>query len=286
LLSILHRRQRIGTVSGVPRYAGRCYEEEVVMRSKRNLWSARGTGLLLLALLAGPVLAQVPPNPGTPPVAPPGGSAADLSSAEPRWLEVKQGTEVATPRVRHGSVTLVAQRARKTTPRFEDCGDETVADHQTGLQWEKKTETTGLHYVNNAYQWSATGTDPDGAAYTEFLAKLNATFDPAQPTGCFADRCDWRLPEISELQTILIGEDADPGQAQTCSKRPCIDPDFAAVSGPTSTGWLAGYWSASLSAGNPRVAWFANFVNGNVYTFFKTSFYSVRAVRTGSCKGI
>jgi hypothetical protein len=209
------------------------------MRSKWNGWNARGAGLLLLSLLAGPALAQGPPD----------------------WVS----------------------RGRPTAPRFEDCGDGTVADHQTGLQWEKKTVTVGPHNVFRTYQWSATSTDPDGAVFTEFLAQLNGTFDPVNPTGCFADRCDWRLPEISELQTILIGQGAAPGQAHTCSSRPCLDPDFAAVAGPTPIAWSAGYWSGSVYAGNPRAVWFANFSNGNVYAFFKTSIYHVRAVRSGSC---
>jgi len=33
--------------------------------------------------------------------------------------------------------------ARTTTVGFEDCGDGTVADHSTGLLWEKKTGELG-----------------------------------------------------------------------------------------------------------------------------------------------
>ena len=120
-------------------------------------------------------------------------------------------------------------------PRFEDCGDGTLADHQTGLQWEKKTgtltggvtcETVGCpdpHDVNNRYQWSNTGTAPDGDAFTDFLAKLNdQTFGAANSgdiyadpsvTGCFAGHCDWRLSKFDELGTILVGPEAAPGQA-------------------------------------------------------------------------
>jgi len=57
----------------------------------------------------------------------------------------------------------------------------------------------GPHDVNNRYQWSNTSTDPDGGAFTDFLAGLGAKSIPL-PKVCFADRCDWRLPEISELQ--------------------------------------------------------------------------------------
>ncbi len=164
-------------------------------------------------------------------------------------------------------------------PRFEDCGDGTVADHQTGLQWEKKTGTLGSlvfcdttpcpdpHDVNNLYPWSLTGTEPDGAAFTDFLARLNgdptvvaaigteAFGDPAaDPTVCFAHHCDWHLPAIGELRTILIGPHGAPGQATTCpppKPSPCIDPGFVAVGGPTASSF---YWSASTFAGFPTSA--------------------------------
>jgi hypothetical protein len=180
-------------------------------------------------------------------------------------------------------------------PRFEDCGDGTVADHRTGLQWEKKTGTWSSpgvycdtvpcpdpHDVNNKYRWSSTGTEPDGSAFTDFLARLNAKFRPRNPTGCFTGRCDWRLPEISELQTILIGQDAAPGQATTCPTAPCIDPDFAAVGGPTAPLY---YWSASTYAPLPRQAWRAYFLGLGVVLphGYKTFDVLARAVRAGSC---
>jgi hypothetical protein len=173
---------------------------------------------------------------------------AALFSDVNRWLEVVVGTDVLIPRQIIGSVpwALIAQQANEImpdpdAPRFEDCGDGTVADHQTGLQWEKKTGVVGSvivcqlnnclapHHVNNLYQWSNTGIDPDGGAFTDFLAHLNGEFDPDAAAGCFTDRCDWRLPKVSELQTILIGPKAAPGQNSICGGAPCIDPDFAAL---------------------------------------------------------
>jgi hypothetical protein len=238
----------------------------------------------------------------------------DLFSGVDRWLEVVVGAEVLTPRQVLGAVpwALIAQQANKivrdpnATPRFEDCGNGTVADYKTGLQWEKKTGTltapidcsTGCpdpHDVNNQYDWSTTGTEPDGVVFTDFLARLNgdltvveatageASGDPAaDPTVCLAHHCDWHLPAIGELRTILIGPDAAPGQPTTCGIFPCIDPGFAAVGGPTKSGF---YWSSSTSAVGPTVAWTAAFPpgTGTVGAFLKTDGPNVRAVRAGSC---
>jgi hypothetical protein len=177
--------------------------------------------------------------------------------------------------------------------RFVACFDGwTVEDPATGLLWEMKT-ASGVNAWFNTYTWSSTGTAPDGTAYTVFLADLNTS--PG-----FAGHTDWRLPFISELQSIMVGpgvttvstnvDPADPamgtnptGQATTCAGAPCIDPDFAAIGGPTAS---SDYWSASSFATNPVIAWNANFVNGSVNNINfndKTSGNFVRAVRTGSC---
>jgi hypothetical protein len=214
--------------------------------------------------------------------------AGDFSGVD-RWLEVVVDGETLTPRQKIGSVpwALIAQQANEVVrdpaaPRFEDCGDGTVADHQTGLQWEKKTgalgsgvycETAGCpdpHIVKNRYEWSNTGTEPDGGAFTDFLAKLNnpvfgAAASPSNVTGCFAGHCDWRLPNIVELETIL-----------DCANSPCIDPIFGdTVSAP--------HWSASTLAGDPGRAWDAYFDSGYVSFWSKTYASYVRAVRAGSC---
>jgi hypothetical protein len=238
-----------------------------------------------------------------------------LFSGVDRWLEVVVGAEVLTPRQVIGSVpwALVAEQANEivrdpNAPRFEDCGDGTVADHRTGLQWEKKTGTLGSvvdcdvvscldpHNVNNIYGWTDTDFEPTGSAFRAFLDRLNpdpgwgatsaeANGDPAaDPTVCFAHHCDWHLPAIGELRTILVGSDAAPGQPDTCSSTPCIDPEFAAVGGPTAS---SDYWSASSWSFTVTFAWVADFggdgAPGNVIFTPKDIANSVRAVRGGSC---
>ncbi len=120
---------------------------------------------------------------------------AALFSDVNRWLAVGVDGQALTPRQIIGSVpwALIAQQASEIVPDpnapFKDCGDGTVADPRAGLQWEKKTGTVGTaiiceivgcpdpHVVNNRYDWSNTGTVPDGGAFTDFLPRLNG--DPA-----------------------------------------------------------------------------------------------------------
>ena len=105
------------------------------------------------------------------------------------------------------AVTNALNDCQLTGPRFVDNGDGTVTDHETGLIWEKKDNFGGglnladPHDADNGYAWSASGTVADGAAYTDFLAKLNdgASTDGGASTaitGCFVGHCDWRLPTI------------------------------------------------------------------------------------------
>jgi len=147
------------------------------------------------------------------------------------------------------ATTTTTSSTTTTTLRFVDNGNGTVTDNYTGLQWEKKDGAGGFmdfdnpHDVHNLYTWSssATATAADGTAFTDFLSRLNActSADGSTVTAAFAGHCDWRLPTITELQTIV-----------DCSfGNPCIDPVF----GPT-TDFLP-YWSSTTFAGDPLFAW-------------------------------
>jgi hypothetical protein len=238
---------------------------------------------------------------------------AALLERPPLYLELvvePSGENVTlSPRQRLGAVP--SARVSGEPVRFEDCGDGTVADHQTGLLWEKKTGDPNAprvdcatapggcpdpHVVHNRYRWSdpaPPASEPNGDAYTDFLARLNgdptvvaatleeARGDPAaDPTVCLAHHCDWRLPVITELTTILVGPGAAGGQSSTCLSLPCVDPGFAAVGGPTVSSF---YWPASFLAANPGLVWLAGFGTGGVSLGSTTFGLFVRAVRAGSC---
>jgi hypothetical protein len=170
-------------------------------------------------------------------------------------------------------------------PRFQDNGNGTVTDHQTGLMWEQKTGVVGvkpatpnIHDVNNTYTWSGVlSTDPDGTVFANFLGILdfNESSDGTTITGCFANYCDWRLPTILEVQGIIDKSVPGCGPGGTC-----IDPTF----GPTQR---RAYWSGTTDERNNGFAWEVHFEFNPVLNLpglaqgFKTSTFSVRAVRCG-----
>ena len=146
-------------------------------------------------------------------------------------------TWVAPAAAQCGTTTTTTSTTT-TTLRFVDNGDGTVTDHQTGLIWEKKVAGSScLHCVDDSYNWSFSGAAPDGLAFTSFLNTLNGgatgagncvSPDGSSITGGFNGHCDWRLPSIVELQTIV------DLSATGCPRSPCIDPIF----GPTGGGGL------------------------------------------------
>ena len=212
------------------------------------------------------------------------GGTADLTTCEAKLsagfakVEAKGGCAttgdagaVATP-IDAAVATVDALLARKA--RFVDNGDGTITDNQAGLQWEKKVnDPTSVHGVGflNRQAWSAAcnDTSPDGPIFTAFIAALDDA-----TTGCFAGHCDWRVPSIAELESIV-----DPSLCAADMNTPCIDPIFL----PTDVV----DWSSTTDERFPDEALFEwMYVGGLQLSFPKCeNLPAVRAVRTASANG-
>jgi Protein of unknown function (DUF1566) len=242
---------------------------------------------------------------------------------------VESGAEAGFPHTAAGCPSLFAQRfpaAGQTTSyvagddgdiragaplSYRDNGDGTITDNNTRLIWEKKDQATGsLHNWNNTYPWQGTcsnnasrvcGTSSDcesggactpagGAQYTIFQWVAQLDTPP-----CFARQCDWRIPNVKELQSIVDYETylppVDAAFNNNCTPGCTVDGanNTRECSCTQSTGPSQGYyWSGSTYAPSPLVqppgsmlAWGVLFGDGDVLSAGKTDHDYVRAVRCG-----
>lgn len=166
-------------------------------------------------------------------------------------------------------------------PRFEDTG-QTVIDHRTGLEWEKKTGVVGTsvycpggptcgdpNHVNNRYSWSDSGEDFDGGAKALFLDVLN---DVGGGGNCFANHCDWRLPSTG----VPIGYGLHDQDEFWSIRDGSFSPTIAPVFGPT---FPSSYLTATTSLTYSTWRWGLHFGGGYHTQGPKVDQFFVRAVR-------
>jgi hypothetical protein len=171
--------------------------------------------------------------------------------------------------------------------------DSVVMDNQTGLMWQVESN----YNLNQQLNWTRTTPFPDGNIFTNFLPQLNdgeyydptayVTFasqnlpigllvqgNPSNPTSCFANRCDWRIPTLAELRTIVYRNEIVctlPGYA-------CINPIFGATQ--ASIYWTSSSDLTAHANGSADEAYCVDFSTGHDCEDLKTAAHYVRAVRT------
>ena len=149
-----------------------------------------------------------------------------------------------------------------TALAYVDNGDGTITDTNTGLMWEKLSANGTIHDYRTPYIWDN--------AFAVKVATLNGG-------GGFAGHTDWRLPNLTELESIRNLEDLNPAVSPAFSTG-CTQ--GCAVTSCSCT--LPGlYWSSSSYADDATNAWDVDFGLGNANTFPKALHHYVRAVRGG-----
>jgi hypothetical protein len=156
------------------------------------------------------------------------------------------------------------------TLAYSENGDGTITDLNTGLMWEKKGDSGGLHDKDNLYVWSGNGLEE---TIWDWLDDVNSEGG----TG-FAGHNDWRIPNVREFQSIVNYGAASPavspafntGCTGGCSNTTC------------SCTVSSGYWSGTTQRDNPNAAWHPSFGFGSLGASGKGISFYVRAVRGGS----
>ena len=201
--------------------------------------------------------------------------------------------------------------------RFVDNADGTVTDRQTGLTWEKKINLSGgvdngnPEAADNSYPWGGTCTisgaycqptpsaaaacaaGVDGASQGcaecgvgegtcdtsglptvwEWLASVNAA--------SFAGHDDWRLPNLSELESIADRADSIPPAVNLAFHGASCGVCSVITSPACACTNTEGHWTATSYAPDPNSAWLVSFDAGVVLSHERGVKLHVRAVRGG-----
>jgi len=149
-----------------------------------------------------------------------------------------------------------------------------VLDQFTGLVWEVKTDSPGIHYRENTYSWFYPDEDasgeldyrgkPDGGQCSGSACDTSALVRAVnEATYCGFN--DWRIPARDELGSI-----SDPRKSST---PPSINTIYFPQTQP------AEYWSANDYQFHWDSAWLWSFQNGMDRVEWKYSPRFVRLVR-------
>jgi len=195
------------------------------------------------------------------------GQAIDLLCAPSGSQPLKTGQTTSYGAGTDGDVQKGAARS------FTDNGDGTVTDNASGLMWEKKDASGGIHDRNNLYTWSSGSGSMDGTVVSLFLASLNGG-------GGFGGHTDWRVPNIVELQTLVNYDIAYPGPTTYSEfNNKCFGACTVTTCSCTSADY---YWSSSTYQSDTSYTWLVGFLDGYTGDLHKTNGVAVRAVRGGA----
>lgn len=221
------------------------------------------------------------------------GEKGDTGPAGPLSLETLVG-KPCTPIGREtdsGTIALFTVKgdpstsvgcAIKQNSRFIDLG-EVVFDKTSGLMWEKKTEDGSIHDNKNHYYYSAKYTSgANGPLFQTFLSALNTkaagsctsryleggnrgelVVSCESQTACFANHCDWRIPEIDELSTLV-----DCSQPGACINQEYLGP-VPDLYGEYMRSANAEFWSATSTVISPDSAFQISFRDGVIGAWWK-----------------
>ena len=141
--------------------------------------------------------------------------------------------------------------------------------------WEKKSDDDSIHDKDYSDSWGMTSSPytMNGGIVTTFLTALNAG-------GGFAGYTDWRIPNVSELQSVANYQNAFPA-VSTAFSTGCVASCTVTTCSCTQSG---PYWSSTTAMyqSDPGLAWGVGFYDGSVFANVKSNDYYVRAVRGGS----